>query len=316
MKTIKLLLLLFILSQSFVAFSQDTIGGFIKSRCLQFVMPLDKMPDPTLMLYADKLIIAGQIEANCAGTHLAIVNRTVDTLFVTTKDTGHLANCVCVYQFKLSINVTPKTKKLVFNNVAYDLSTITNITHATDTLHSIFTSKCLQMGGPYPTPRFERLADSICITGTIGANCAGTHLAIVNRRNDSVFITTKDTGQLATCYCTYNFNLKFKSTPFDTLLVVNQIVYNLNALPDGIDELNADENLIDVLYDPSIESLRINQKTELKLNYVSIYDRMGSLQLTVANDRSIIDLSGFAPGLYILDFVMEDKRHITRKILK
>lgn len=190
---------------------------------------------------------------------------------------------------------------------------------AQDTISEYIKTPCLQFSLPpdkLPDPQFERMGDSICITGMIGANCAGTHLAIIKRSNDSIFVTSKDTGHLATCSCVYNFQLKVKATGSDSILVLNQIVYNLNSVLVGMDAVYEKDDVIDVYYDPTIESLRIEQNSGVKMNSVSIYDHAGCLQLTVANDRTIVDLSGFKSGLYILDFEMVDNRHVTSKVMK
>lgn len=190
---------------------------------------------------------------------------------------------------------------------------------AQDTISGYIKTPCLQFSMPpdkLPDLDFRRTGDVLQISGMIQANCAGTHLAIVNRSGDSIFVTSKDTGHLATCSCVYNYQLKVKATDSDSILVLNQIVYNLNSVLVGMNAVDEKDDLIDVYYDPTIESMRIEQKSGVKMNSVSIYDHAGCLQLTVANDRSIVDMSGFKSGLYILDFEMVDNRHVTRKIMK
>jgi hypothetical protein len=316
MKKMKIYLLFFVSLVSYNAFSQDTICGYIKSSCLQFTLPMDKLPDVQFKRMGDVISISGMIQANCAGVHLAIVNRSGDSIFVTSKDTGQLATCSCIYLFDLSVGVSATTKILVFNSAICDLRALADIINVPDTISGYFTSTCKTIGEPYPDPQFQRLGDSISISGMIGANCAGTHIAIISRSGDSIFVTSMDTGQLATCSCVYTYNLKVKVSLSDSILVFNQMVYNLNSVIDGIEVVNQKDDLIDVYYDPTIESLRIEQKSGVVMNSVSIYDNVGCLKLSVANDRSIIDMSGYKSGLYILEFVMVDNRHITRKIMK
>lgn len=316
MKTIKIYLLFFVSLVSYNAFSQDTISGYIKTSCLHLTLTMDKFPDLELKRDGDVLSISGIIQANCAGTHIAIVNISGDSIYVTSKDTGQLADCMCDYSFELSVGISATTKTLVFNSAIYDLSALTDLTNVPDTISGYFTSTCKTISEPLPDPQFQRLGDSLSITGMIGANCAGTHIAIIKRSGDSIYVTSKDTGNLATCSCFYNYKLNVKRSTSDSILVLNQIVYNLNSVLVGIDAVDEKDDLIAVYYDPTIESLRIEQKSGVKMNSVSIYDNVGCLQLTVANDRSIIDMSGFKSGLYILDFVMVDNRHVTRKIMK
>lgn len=304
------------MSISYSAFSQDTISGFIKSSCIQSVLPITKLPDIQFQRSGDNIRVSGMIQANCAGTHLAIVNKSADSILVTTVDTGNLATCFCIYNFELSVKVSATSKFIVFNKVAYSIGSIVDHQHVTETICGYLTSKCMTIEGPYPEPQFKRLGDSICITGKIGANCAGTHLAIIKRSGDSIIVTSKDTGQLATCWCVYNFRLSVKTNPTDSLLVFNQIVYNLSSISDGINEMEVGNDLVDVFYDSSVDDLKIYPKAGMKMNSLSIYDHSGCLQLTIANDRSRVDMSGFKSGLYLLDFLTTDNRHILRKIIK
>lgn len=216
-------------------------------------------------------------------------------------------------QLKLSIMKTLKIYLVLF------VSLVSFHAFAQDTITGYIKTPCLQFSLPpdkLPDPQFERMGDSIRISGMIGANCAGTHIAIIKRSNDSIFVTSKDTGHLATCFCVYNYQLKVKATDTDSILVLNQIVYNLHSVLVGMDAIDQKDDLIDVCYDPTIESLRIEQKSGVRMNSVSIYDPAGYLQLTIANDRTIVDLSGFKSGLYILDFEMVDNRHVTIKVMK
>ena len=43
---------------------------------------------------------------------------------------------------------------------------------------------------------FEYKNDSLTISGTLGTNCCGTHLAIVNHYPDTIYISSVDTGML------------------------------------------------------------------------------------------------------------------------
>lgn len=315
MKTIKILILFFLWCDSYNAFSQDTIGGYINSRCLM-LMPVVIIPDLELNRMGDLIRISGVIQSNCSGAQIAILRSSDDSILITTKDTGQLTTCKCHYSFVMSVKVSATAKTLVFNNVVYDIRLLPEYVNIPDTISDYFTSTCTTFTGPFPEPNFRRIGEMIYIDGMIRANCIGTHIAIVKRSGDSIFVTSKDTGQLATCLCVYNYRLSFRVNESDSILVLNQIVYNLNKVSDDMIDIGYKSDLIDVYYDPMIESLRIEQKSVVKMNSVSIYDHAGCLQLTVANDRSIIDMSGFKAGLYFLDFVMVDNRHITRKIMK
>ena len=315
MRKIKVYFLLSLMLISYNAFSQDTIRGFIKSSCIQSVLPITKLPDFQFKRIGDSICLSGMIQANCAGTHLAIVIKSADSIVVTTVDTGFLATCYCIYNFELFVKASITTKFIVFNNVVYNVGSGVDCNES-DTICGYLTSNCMTIDGPYPDPQFMQFGDSIWITGKIGANCSGTHLAIIRRSSDSIVVTTLDTGQLATCWCVYNYRLSVKVFPTDSFIVLNQIVYNLRSIINDINEIGIRNDLVDVYYDNSEESIRYSLKSGLKLNSLSIYDIKGCLQLTIANDRSIVDMSGFKSGLYLLDFLTTDNRHIKSKIIK
>lgn len=314
MRTIKNLIFVMVLLVSSPANSQDTIRGFIKSSCMD-LMPVIDNPKCDLKRVGDLIRISGMIVANCSGTHLAIVERSGDSIFITSKDTGYLATCHCLYSFEMFVRAPKTAKVLLFNSVAYDICSLVEYVNVPDTISGYFTSSCKITGLPYPEPQFRRVGDMLYMTGIIGANCAGTHLAIIKRSGDSILVTTKDTGNLATCHCDYLFMLPLTSSITDSILVFNSVVYHLNSISDGLDEVNEGNDLIGAFFDPTLGCLRIENKSVVKIKSVSIYDNLGCLQLTVANDRSIVDMSGFKSGMYILDFQFVDNRHLTRKII-
>lgn len=303
-----------ILMVSYTANSQDTIRGYIKSSCMD-LMPVVDNPKCDLKRVGDMIRISGNIVANCAGTHLAIVEQSGDSVFVNTKDTGYLATCNCLYSFEMLVKAPKTAKVLLFNKISYDVFSLVDYVNVPDTISGYFTSSCKTTGLPYPEPEYRHIGDKLYMSGIIGANCAGTHLAIIKRSGDSIYVTTKDTGNLATCHCDFSFMLPLTSSTTDSVLVFNGVVYHLNTLSDGFGEVKVGNKQINVYYDPTIECLRIEQKSAVMINSVSIYDSLGCLQLSVANDRSIVDMSGFKSGMYILDFEFVDNQHLTRKII-
>jgi len=185
-----------------------------------------------------------------------------------------------------------------------------------DTISTHITSSCLSFSGSPPEYHFSRTADSITIYGKIGANCASSHIAIIQRTPDAILITTKDTGLLATCWCDFNFRIQIKVTSKDTLVIINGSLMNLNQIFQGIDVLNDRSELIDVIFDPDIESLRIGIRSGVQIRMFTIFDGSGRQILSISNDRSLIDMSGFESGLYLLDFRLSDNSHIIKKVIK
>ena len=315
MKTIKCLIFIMVVLATLPANSQDTIRGFIKSSCMD-LMPITGNHKLDLKRSGDLIRINGNISANCSGTHLAIVERSKDSIFVTSIDTGSLAKCNCLYSFEMFVNAPKTVKVLLFNSVAYDVSSLAEYVNIPDTISGYLTSSCKATELPYPEPKFGRVGDGLFMTGIISANCAGTHLAIIKKSGDSIYVTTKDTGNLATCYCDYSFMLPLTSSITDSILVFNGLISHLNSISNGLEEVKDGDELIGAFFDPALGYLRIENKSSVRLNSVSIYDNLGCLQLTVGNDRSLVDISDFKPGLYILGFHFADNRHITRKIIK
>lgn len=191
---------------------------------------------------------------------------------------------------------------------------LSSIVFSEETITGYFTSGCLGNPSPAPEILLTRTSDSVTISGTLYANCAGTHLAVVQRKNDSILVTTKDTGVLATCLCLYSFRLTLRIAPTDSILSFNLSPYRMSAIPQSLEETTNPPIPLDVLYDPATESIRIGRHPAY--NTLSIYDTAGSLQLTLSNDRTVIDLTGFKSGLYLLDFTTMDKKSYKMKVIK
>lgn len=185
---------------------------------------------------------------------------------------------------------------------------------AQDTIPANLTRQSNYQTPPYPAPQFVQQGDSVTITGYTVANCAGTHLAIIKHKADSVFVSFCDTGALATCMgVVYSFKLTIRSLANDSVWIVGGQAFNLNAKLN--DEATA-EKWADAFYDASVECLKIKILSGSRLKYVSVYDAAGRLQLTIPKEQSSIDFSGFDKGVYLLDFVNTDNSHISKKILK
>ena len=52
------------------------------------------------------------------------------------------------------------------------------------------------------------------------------------------------------------------------------------------------------------------------LRRINIFDNYGRLILSTLNDKSLIDMSGFESGIYLLDFKLYDNSHIMKKVAK
>lgn len=187
-----------------------------------------------------------------------------------------------------------------------------------DTISTHITSGCLtelRFAGP-PEYHFSRTADSITIYGQIGANCGSSHIAIISRSLDTIIIATKDTGEMATCSCNFNFKITINATSTDSLVIFNDSLFNLNKIINGLVEIYDRSELIDVIFDQESEILSIELKAGLQIRMFTIVDGYGRQILSMSNDRSQIDMSGFEAGIYLLDFKLYDNSHIIKKVIK
>jgi len=186
-----------------------------------------------------------------------------------------------------------------------------------DTISTHITTGCISSGFDVPSEyHFSRTADSITMYGKLAASCVSSHIAIIRRISDTIFVTTLDTGLMATCACTYNFKITLEASSTDTLVVFNNLLYNLNDVADGLDDMNERSELIDVIYDQAIESLKIRIRVGVQIRMFTIFNSSGRQMLSMSNDRSQVDMSGFESGLYILDFRLTDNSHIIKKVIK
>jgi hypothetical protein len=200
----------------------------------------------------------------------------------------------------------------------YNLNNVVDLhTTSLDTISNHITTACISMGFGIPSEyHFSRTADSITIYGKLAANCGSGHIAIIHRTSDTIFVTTQDTGLLATCVCTYNFRISIKASAADSLVVLNHLLYNLKIVADGLADMNERSELIDVVYDQAVGCMRIRTRVGVQIRMFTIFDSSGRQMLSMSNDRSQVDISDFESGLYILDFRLTDNSHIIKKVIK
>jgi hypothetical protein len=164
---------------------------------------------------------------------------------------------------------------------------------------------------------FNYTNDTLYIHGTIGANCCGTHFAIVQILRDTVFIATLDTGDLCTCVCGFCFELKVPATTVDTIVSMNGIIYNSKGILSSKNNNNNDD-LIKILPNPIDNELRIIFDHEyIKNAYINDLSGKTIHYIECSNQREIhIDTSTWPNGLYLINFKSSDNTLITRKIIK
>jgi hypothetical protein len=187
-----------------------------------------------------------------------------------------------------------------------------------DTISTYITSACLHalyFEGP-PEYDFSRTPDSIQIWGKIGGNCGSGHIAIISRLKDTIVIMTKDTGELATCTCNFNFWMEINAESGDSMVVFNDSLIHLNQVIFGLSTLDDRSKWIDVIYDPVSKSLIVEKKSELEIKRFKIYDGTGRHILSISPQKLKVDMSRLHAGMYLLEFKLYDNSYIIKKMMK
>lgn len=124
MKKCLIIFILFLLSKG-TSFANDTTT-YISSACLYEVKKsgiIHQSGSPTMVLfgyYNDTLTISGMIEANCGSAHIAVIEKSMDTIFIIGEDTGKMTTCDCVFHFELKIKASVNDTIVVFNSNTYN----------------------------------------------------------------------------------------------------------------------------------------------------------------------------------------------------
>jgi Secretion system C-terminal sorting domain len=215
---------------------------------------------------------------------------------------------------------------------------LTSVAYGQDTI-SYLTSKCLSQelttlqkikvqNIDSTIINYEYLGDTLKLSGTIQVNCCGTHMAIVNRMNDSIFIETLDTGNLCWCNCPYLFEIKLPHASNDSILKViygyihktnNFYIYKLHSPASQVPTI--EKVSISFFPNPIENHLRVEFNELSKMNkYQLRLSTISSVVLwtSVINQQSSdIDMSAYPAGVYFIQlFDNENSMVINRKIIK
>ena len=159
--------------------------------------------------------------------------------------------------------------------------------------------------------------DSLTIFGTIGANCCGTHLAIIENLVDAVYISTIDTGTLCTCTCEYCFSIKVPVSTNDTMVNLNGSVYNISRV------INSTRNPIDY----SVEIFPNPARSEITVRLLDHPDQYERVELIDAQGLVVkvkqicresqicLNLSKIPKGTYFIRLMSNKAGSITKKVI-
>lgn len=164
---------------------------------------------------------------------------------------------------------------------------------------------------------FDYDRDTLKITGTLGANCCGTHLALISKINDTIFISTADTGQLCLCTCYFCFELKLPASVNDTLVSIHGTIYNTNV---GIDAFTEMQNWIDIMPNPATDNISISATTDnVQISQIALYSVSGAFVKSF-NARNVketnISISELKNGVYIVRVFFNSGAIINKLLIK
>jgi len=194
-----------------------------------------------------------------------------------------------------------------------------------DTIHHTIDSCAYKDYAPVPDDLpcdlglfFKHENDTLRIFGTIGANCCGDHLAIIEKSTDTIFITTIDTGNLCTCTCAFCFEIKISASKNDTLVSINGSVYNTNDESNSsIEKLSINSSLI-TFPNPFTDLLNVSSPDHYILS-IQIFNLSGQVIFQLSNPKSekvTLDLSNHHAGVYIIRVIKADGELIVNKLIK
>lgn len=213
--------------------------------------------------------------------------------------------------------------------------TLTSFVSGQDTI-SYLTSKCLSMKLTTSQKskvqnidstkiNFEYLGDTLKISGKIEVNCCGTHLAIINRKNDSIFVETLDTGSLCWCMCPYLFEIKVPHASNDSILKFingnshktnNFDIYKINSSASSVPTI---ENVTISCFPNPVENqlrIQINELSRVNEYHLRLSTISSVVLYTteIIQQSSDIDMSTYPPGVYFIQ--ISDKIGNTIKMEK
>ncbi len=199
------------------------------------------------------------------------------------------------------------------------------VSNGQDSLGISITSGCLNLGykssqGDCPAGIFFGYSDdSLSISGRFGANCCGTHLALVSVINDTIYISTSDTGDLCLCTCTFCFDIKLPASVSDTIVIFNGTIYNSNTLKNSVRPVIRNE-ILSLYPNPVSDLLTIaSGETHTGINRIEIIGLSGKTlaDYNISRQQSFtINLNEYRPGLYFTKIWMDDGKVYFKKIIK
>jgi hypothetical protein len=155
--------------------------------------------------------------------------------------------------------------------------------------------------------------DSLIIKGNYSHNCGTDVIFSVNIDLDTVMISTKDTGRLATCSCIFDFTMKVKATLKDSIVIFNGQKYNTQT---AIYTLETNDNSISLSPNPSDSKVILTNKSDYKIIGLSVFDSNGKILKQIQNPSKIIDISNISSGVLIFELLLDNNKIVIKKVIK
>jgi hypothetical protein len=153
------------------------------------------------------------------------------------------------------------------------------------------------------------------ILGIMNANCGATKIAIINKKNDTIFISVLDTGLMTTCSCEFNFGISTQIKNTDTTIVINNKIFKLKGTQQNIENADA-ENRVVISPNPVKSFLKIRTKSGNQINKIQIIDLSGKLIKVFTSNFDELNVSELKPNQYHLFIEIEGKNPLIKKFQK
>lgn len=151
---------------------------------------------------------------------------------------------------------------------------------------------------------FNIVDDTLIVSGIISGNCGASKTATAKLINDTVYIRTFETGNMATCSCGFNFLIKLGGILLDSIPVnFDGYVYGANRSTNGLNDALSNEQLKLYPNPASTEFVIEYPSAEANPYMLQVYNLQGQevyKQADVRTSSLSVKTSAFAAGEYFV----------------
>ncbi len=273
----------------------------------------------------DTLKIYGKFWAKGCGKQVAVVNKTYDSIIINTveiKPDGDDCNLIVNSCFEINVPYSAYFTVVKFDGKTYSINNpvinpiITPVKSPDTISYNISNPNCSS------GININYIDDTLVISGTVEVVGCGRQVAIINNKNDSIIIDTKEIVPPGEIDCNSEhsacFEMKVPSATNDTVLIFNGNAYTINALSKSLITIISDISDANIKEYPNPTDGLVNidvQETDLKDCFIEIYDLNGSNMLSKEIKGSDhLNIDSFKAGCYIL-CIKQNSNVILRKLI-